>query len=227
MKLSIPVHWAVAGWMASMMAVVSVSAQSHSPAISEGTQDGSASSSASGSISAGKDLLYTAHDDASWAITSPHLSQKLGPERQMLYDEFIHGCECADHDEERLYQNLHQPPAMKNYTKLGFQKIRAPDKLYKLLKDFWDANRDKAVDEWEEPSSFHNLWEVPTQMVPLEETRLQGGGKNLSAAVWDAARDILQEWTGQTLVGSSVYGIRVYYNQSILTPHVDRLPLGA
>ena len=64
----------------------------------------------------------------------------------MLYDEFIHGCECADHDEERLYQNLHQPPAMKNYTKLGFQKIRAPDKLYKLLKDFWDANRDIVAD---------------------------------------------------------------------------------
>jgi prolyl 4-hydroxylase len=32
-------------------------------------------------------------------------------------------------------------------------------------------------------------------------------------------------WTGQPQSSTSVYGIRAYHNQSILTPHVDRLPL--
>lgn len=36
---------------------------------------------------------------------------------------------------------------------------------------------------------------------------------------------MLQAWTGQPQVSTSVYGIRVYHNNSILTPHVDRLPL--
>ena len=35
----------------------------------------------------------------------------------------------------------------------------------------------------------------------------------------------MEEWTGMRLSYSSVYGIRIYHNQSVLSPHVDRLPL--
>jgi len=35
----------------------------------------------------------------------------------------------------------------------------------------------------------------------------------------------VEAWTGQRLASTSVYGIRIYHNQSILAPHVDRLPL--
>lgn len=35
----------------------------------------------------------------------------------------------------------------------------------------------------------------------------------------------LKAWTGQPQSSTSVYGVRIYHNQSILTPHVDRLPL--
>jgi prolyl 4-hydroxylase len=34
-----------------------------------------------------------------------------------------------------------------------------------------------------------------------------------------------QAWTGQPQSSTSVYGIRIYQNNSILAPHVDRLPL--
>jgi prolyl 4-hydroxylase len=36
---------------------------------------------------------------------------------------------------------------------------------------------------------------------------------------------IIQAWTGLPQAPSSVYGIRVYQPGSILTPHVDRMPL--
>jgi prolyl 4-hydroxylase len=38
---------------------------------------------------------------------------------------------------------------------------------------------------------------------------------------------MLEGWTRQRLATTSVYGIRIYHNQSILSPHVDRLPLVA
>ena len=36
---------------------------------------------------------------------------------------------------------------MKNYTEHGFMKIRAPDQVFKLLKEFWEANKDKQSEE--------------------------------------------------------------------------------
>jgi prolyl 4-hydroxylase len=40
-------------------------------------------------------------------------------------------------------------------------------------------------------------------------------------------RDTISEWTQQTLAECSLYGIRVYHTGSMLSPHVDRLPLVA
>ena len=54
---------------------------------------------------------------------------------------------------------------------------------------------------------------------------LIGGGEQLHDTIWNVSSDIISDWTGQQLVGSSVYGIRVYKEGAILSPHVDRLPL--
>lgn len=177
--------------------------------------------------------LYTAFDDASWAVTSTNLSNMLGANKQHFYDDFIENCvqrsdECRSEEADRMFMNRYQPPAMVNYTKTGFAKIRAPEELFQLLKNFWDANYNRAeseANEMERETSYHNNWLVPTKILKTEEDVYIGGGWNLSAAVWNAARDILEDWTGQKLAGSSVYGIRIYQNQSILAPHVDRLPL--
>lgn len=177
-------------------------------------------------------LVYTAFDDASWAITSHNLSSSIvNSDKQATYDAFI--AECVEHDEScerdnnhRIRMNVLQPRSVINFTSTGFQKIRAPEPLFKLLKQFWDLNRHRAYIEMNEPSPYHNSWSVPTSIVQTYDSNFIGGGYNLSAAVWNMAREVLEEWTGQKLSGSSVYGIRVYHNQSILTPHVDRLPLG-
>merc|ERR1712038_499727 len=44
-------------------------------------------------------------------------------------------------------------------------------------------------------------------------------------AIWDAAKDTIQEWTDQELTQCSLYGIRVYTEGSVLATHVDRMPL--
>jgi hypothetical protein len=70
-----------------------------------------------------------------------------------------------------------------------------------------------------------NNWEVSTSMVSVEDKGLRGGGGTLKQKIWDAARDVIQEWTGEELTPCSLYGIRVYHEGSILATHVDRLPL--
>jgi len=75
--------------------------------------------------------------------------------------------------------------------------------------------------------SFSNHWESPTYMVSVEDTSLEGAGYVLKQHIWNAARDTIEEWTGQRLAECSLYGIRVYKSGAILAPHVDRNPLVA
>jgi prolyl 4-hydroxylase len=62
-------------------------------------------------------------------------------------------------------------------------------------------------------------------MVSVEDSSLRGGGRGLKQHIWNAARDTIQEWTGEELTECSLYGIRVYTEGSVLASHVDRLPL--
>jgi prolyl 4-hydroxylase len=62
-------------------------------------------------------------------------------------------------------------------------------------------------------------------MVSVEDTSLRGAGSNIKRHIWDAARDTIQEWTGEELTDCSLYGIRVYTEGSVLATHVDRMPL--
>ena len=114
----------------------------------------------------------------------------------------------------------------KNYTSGGFRRVTAPPALQKLLTDFWETNKDKAVDEeWESGNIFTNHWEIPTKFVDVSDDQLVGGGESLMEAIWGVAKKEVEEWTGMKMRPSSLYGIRVYTEGSILNPHVDRLPL--
>merc|ERR1712176_316246 len=62
-------------------------------------------------------------------------------------------------------------------------------------------------------------------MLSVEDTSLRGGGSVLKQHIWNAAKSTIEEWTGQELRQCSLYGIRIYGENSILATHVDRLPL--
>lgn len=170
-------------------------------------------------------LEYTAFDDASWAINTQNVSDML-PGRREFYEKFMEGCvntsgyePCQQNEYHRLQMNMYQPRSMYNYTKTGFRKARCPENVFKLIKAFWERNRDQAVSEWdleEKVTVYHNAWEIPTEMVRVNNASLPGGGKVLQAAIANAARDFLEEWTGMRQAAASVYGIRIYREGSVL-----------
>lgn len=108
---------------------------------------------------------------------------------------------------------------------MGFKKIRAPERVFKLLQEFWEANKDEQYTEYKYPSVYHNTYKNPPSMVSVQNASMTGGGLKLRDDIWNAAKDVLEEWTGQYLAGCSIWGIRVYKDGAILAPHVDRNPL--
>lgn len=154
---------------------------------------------------------------------------------QKFYDDYVQGCRdkygkhghlCDSTESDRVEMSLRQPASMTNYTDIGFKKIKCPEKVWKLLLNFWEKNKDKKVSEnWNKGNTYTNHWAAPTYMVSVENTQLRGGGGTLKQAIWDAARDTIQEWTGQELTQCSLYGIRVYTEGAVLATHVDRMPL--
>jgi prolyl 4-hydroxylase len=59
------------------------------------------------------------------------------------------GSSCYETERDRIAMTLRQPQSMRNYTRTGFLKIRAPDHVFQSLKTFWDKNRhEKKPEEW-------------------------------------------------------------------------------
>merc|ERR1719197_2437402 len=74
--------------------------------------------------------------------------QPLG-DRNKFYEEVMQGCRdrydggrkgrsCDYSERDRVAMSLRQPQSMQNYTDTGFKKIKAPEKVFKLLQDFWE-----------------------------------------------------------------------------------------
>jgi prolyl 4-hydroxylase len=59
-------------------------------------------------------------------------------------------------------------------------------------------------------------------MISVEDPEMDGGGQELKNLIWDAAKPIVEAWTGMELKPASQYGVRVYTEGAILNPHADR-----
>ncbi|CAB9518512.1 Ankyrin Repeat [Seminavis robusta] len=175
--------------------------------------------------------------DSSLEIPPEHAGrtvQRFG-DRQTEYERLIKGCAdhygpkgflCYENENDRIAMNMRQPQSMVNYTKLGFTKIKAPEAVFKLIQEFWQANRHRALEEsWPKGNTYVNHWEGRSLMASVEDQTLVGGGEVLKQQIWGAARDTIQEWTGQRLAECSLYGVRIYEEGAVLATHVDRLPL--
>jgi len=173
--------------------------------------------------------------DNSWAIMSDQLSGVFG-NKQAFYDDFMDQCRhaagekkavfvCDDGEKQRIHMNRLQPAGMRNYTELGFAKIRAPEAVFSLIAKFWEENKHLAKTEWKALNPYHNMWAAPPELVSVQDEKIPGGGEHLQSQIWESSRKVMEEWTGQHLAPCSLWGIRIYHNNSILTPHVDRNPL--
>jgi hypothetical protein len=152
----------------------------------------------------------------------------LGVDRRVqAYRHFVDGCyahyskagtakRCYQSEEMRIGMNLKQPPKMTNFTSAGYAKVPTPLPLLQKLQAYYKEHTPEP-ELWPAGNTYTNHWESPTSMIPLTP--------RLQAMVIDALQPILEQWTGQPLVATSVYGIRVYPRHAVLAPHVDRLPL--
>lgn len=116
----------------------------------------------------GVDVSYPMHHGN---LTVPN---PLGGDKQTFYEDNIQKCvehygkkqgiRCIDNEKERIAMSLRQPQGMHNYTANGFTKIRAPDHVFQMIKEFWDANRDNARPEnWPAGNTYVNHWTAPTE----------------------------------------------------------------
>ena len=77
--------------------------------------------------------------------------------RQQFYEDFMQSCRdhygpkkgrrCDTTEDDRIEMSVRQPQSMVNYTSTGFKKIRAPEKVFDLLKKHWDANKHVETEE--------------------------------------------------------------------------------
>jgi len=115
---------------------------------------------------------------------------------------------------------------LKNYTSAGYAKVQLPPHVMKRLQNFWENNEgEEEGEQWPSENTYVNHWESPTYMLPLGDPKLNGGGNELRKALLDSVQPTLEAWTGQSLVFTSLYGVRVYKEGAVLSPHIDRLPL--
>ena len=148
------------------------------------------------------------------------------------YDDFLKGCydkyghsPCDSSERSRERLNLLQPKTQQNYTEKGFAKVRAPESAFAPLRKFFEDHKTSmSPEQWPRGNTYTNHWKNPTYMLSLEDGRWREG-RRIKAQVWDAVRQVLEEWTGERLKPTSLYGIRVYKEGAILASHVDRLPL--
>jgi hypothetical protein len=95
-----------------------------------------------------------------------------------------------------------------------------------LLYGHWEANKNsKEKEVWSTGNIYVNHWKAPTYMVSVENKNLRGGGFTLKNKIWENVRPVIEDWTQMEQKPTSQYGIRIYTEGAVLSPHVDRLPL--
>lgn len=122
--------------------------------------------------------------------------------------------------------NLEQAATQHNYTKIGFLKLKTPAAAWDPIRNFYEQNVKAAKTEnWPRGNTYVNHWAAPSQMVSFDDGNLRGSGQSIKDKIWDGVRPVIEEWTGKSLKETSLYGIRIYTNGSILATHLDRMPL--
>ena len=125
--------------------------------------------------------------------------------------------ECDTTENGRLAMSHDQPPTQHNYTQLGFAKVRAPDSVWKPLREFYNKNIEKShLERWNRANTYTNEWDSHTYFLSVEDAA-DGGGPELKQKIWDGAQPLLEEWVGQKLYATSLYGIRTYTAGSMLS----------
>ncbi|RYH23191.1 hypothetical protein EON65_18150 [archaeon] len=145
------------------------------------------------------------------------------------YNKMMQGCyklysksECEQNERERMNMSREQPATQHNYTAIGFKKLRAPKAAWEPLIEFYNQNKDKRVlEKWYRGATIVNTWDSPTYMVSFENPSFRGGSA-IKNQIWEGVRPVIEEWVGRKIVPTSLYGVRLYSDKSVLATRKSR-----
>ncbi len=151
------------------------------------------------------------------------INQKECPYFYEQYQKLMKGCakeyskeECEANEKDRLRMNRDQPKTQHNYTVIGFKHIKVPEDVWQMITNFYNQNKDNAkLEKWYRGNTIVNTWESPSYMVSFENSQFRGGN-NVKGKIWETVKPIIEEWVGRKVEPTSLYGIRIYKEGSIL-----------
>lgn len=173
----------------------------------------------------------------------------LLPEHQYeSYNQYMRGCydkynkeKCDYYEQERIATNSMQPSNQLNFTSNGYMKAFLPTLINQALQKFWKASLgynsndhnsvlgkidELRTERWDSGSNiiYTNHWDAGTKVLPIDgsdynSARLTSKDRKM---IIQHIHQVSEQWTGVPLMPTSMHGIRINQNGSIVPPHVDR-----
>lgn len=106
-----------------------------------------------------------------------------------------------------------------NYTDIGFKKEILPVDLFERLKDFLHGNQDLEMFEGDNRFIVNEDNGEPTTIIPIFD---EGTAKDLQEDIHNRILPMLEEWSGEALDKTILYGLRNYKRGTQLDIHKDR-----
>lgn len=89
--------------------------------------------------------------------------------------------------------------------------------MWTNLVSFYEKNINSLrFEQWPRAYTYVNTWNSPSYLLDLADNNLEGAS-DLLENVWSRTGPILEEWMGQPLLRTSLYGIRVYKRGAVLS----------
>ena len=108
-----------------------------------------------------------------------------------------------------------------NHTPLGFKKLKVPEKLFKTIKDWYKENK-KYEDHEDYDKSLQEFIFTPKGVPDKCPAMMCHLPLNIKEKIEDELLVMLEEWAGDYLEWTSIYGIRNYQRDAILKMHTDK-----
>jgi prolyl 4-hydroxylase len=102
-----------------------------------------------------------------------------------------------------------------NFTKTGFKKLKFPEGVFQQVKSYLNQNRHLEEKEYQSLDYLSNDSVHPTGMIELPVA--------LKGQVAEVVKPLIEEWAGEEVAFTCVYGIRRYYRGTVLASHTDRV----
>ncbi|ARN74895.1 hypothetical protein BST96_12680 [Oceanicoccus sagamiensis] len=100
------------------------------------------------------------------------------------------------------------------FTEIGFEKFQVPSEIYQKIKAFYQSNKHLEIDEKLGKRLTSIKKNHPSSYLELPDV--------LRQEMIDTLAPMFEQWSGQKLLITSIYGVRSYKKGANLSMHVDR-----